>query len=72
MRISSLLTAAAFAATLAGSNAAFAANFSGAPEQQTLLPGSPPAYRQLQNLQNQQTGPYDSPDFVVPPYNIFS
>ena len=70
MRMSSLLTAAAFVAALAGSNATFAANFSGIPEQQTRLPADPPAVHQP--LQRHQTSPYDSPDFVVPPYEINS
>lgn len=64
MRMSSLLTAAAFVASLAGSSAAFAANFSGIPEQQTQLPADPPVHQQLRH---QQTSPYDGPDFVVPP-----
>lgn len=72
MRMSSLLTTAAFAVSLVASTAAFAANFSGIPQsrqQQTLLPPDPPVQQQLQH---QQTGPYDSPDFVIPAYNVFS
>ena len=72
MRMSSLLTAAAFVVSLAGSTAAFAANFSGVPalpQQQTLLPADPAVHQQLRH---EQTGPYDSPDFVVPPYEINS
>ena len=73
MRMSSLLTTAAFAVSLVASTAALAANFSGVPElrqQQTLLPVDRPVYQP--QLQYQPTGPYDSPDFVIPPYNIFS
>ena len=70
MRMSSLLAAAAFVVSLAGSSAAFAANFSGIPEQQMQLPGDPTAVHQ--QLQRHQTSPYDGPDFVVPPYEINS
>lgn len=78
MRTSSLLTTAAFAVSLVASTAAMAANFSGIPEMpqpqlQAQYPSDPPVHQQLpyqQQLQNQQTGPYDSPDFVVPPYEI--
>ena len=71
MRKSSLLTAAAFALSRAGSSAAFAANFSGIPEQQTQLPADASVHQQRQ-LQRHETSPYDSPDFVVPPYEINS
>ena len=78
MRMSSLLTTAAFAASLVASTAAMATNFSGIPEMpqpqlQAQYPADPPVHQQLpyqQQLRNQQTGPYDSPDFVVPPYEI--
>jgi hypothetical protein len=80
MRVSSLLTAAAFAVSLAASTSAMATNFSGIPpmpgEQDyvssnpTLLsqyPADPPVQM---NLNHAQSSPYDSPDFVVPPYEI--
>lgn len=80
MRISSLLTTTAFAVSLVASTAAMAANFSGIPEmpqqqqqQQAQYPADPPVHQQLpyqQQLRAQQAGPYDSPDFVVPPYEI--
>jgi hypothetical protein len=67
--MSSFLTAAAFVASLAASTGAMAANFSGIPslpQQETQVPADPPAHR------HEQTSPYDSPDFVVPPYEIQS
>jgi hypothetical protein len=80
MGMSFLLTTAAFAASLVASTAAMATNFSGIPEmpeqqqqQQAQYPADPPIHQQIpyqQQLRNQQTGPYDSPDFVVPPYEI--
>ena len=70
MRMSSFLTAAALVASLAASTGAMAANFSRIPEmsrQEALDPSDPPNQPQLQPG---QTGPYDSPDFVVPPYEV--
>jgi hypothetical protein len=70
--MSSFLTASAFVVSLAASTGAMAANFSGIPEmpqQQAQDPIDPPGQQQLQPG---QTGPYDSPDFVVPPYEIKS
>ena len=72
MRMSSILTATAFAVSLAASTGAMAANFSGIPElpqQQAQVPTDPPAQSQLRHA---QPGPYDSPDFVVPEYEIQS
>lgn len=77
MRMSSSLAAAAFILSLVTSAGAMAANFSGVPEtpeQQALMPtvpqvtDDPPALPQLRHV---QTGPYDSLDFVVPPYEIY-
>jgi hypothetical protein len=69
MRLSSLLTVAAFAVSLAASTGALAANFSG-------IPDMPPQQAQdpsdLPGLQPGQTGPYDSPAFLVPQYEINS
>jgi hypothetical protein len=74
MRMSSFLTAAAFVASLAASTGAMAANFSGTrpflQQQLAQVPVDPPA--QPQQLRHQQTSPYDSPDFIVPPYEIQS
>lgn len=71
MRMSSPLTAIAFVASLAVSaGGAMAADFSGIPtmpQQQALTPIDPPAQHQLRPA---QTGPYDSPDFTVPEYEI--
>ena len=84
MRLSSLLTATAFAASLAASTSAMATNFSGIPPvpgqedyvssnptQQKLaqFPADPPVQMHLNHA---QSSPYDSPDFVVPPYEIQS
>lgn len=83
MRMSSLLTAAAFVVSLAASTGAMATNFSGIrpmPEQQDYVPSAPaqqklsqfPADPPVQMRLNhaQSSSPYDSPDFVVPPYEI--
>jgi hypothetical protein len=77
MRRSSSLAAAAFVLSLATGASAMAADFSGiaqsAPQQQALapqaaqVPADPPALQQLRPV---QTGPYDSRDFAVPPYEI--
>ena len=71
MRMSSVLMAAAFAASLSACTTAMGTNFSGIPEptSQKLAqyPADPPVQMPLNNV---QTGPYDSPDFVVPPYLI--
>jgi hypothetical protein len=84
MRMSSLLTALAFAVSIAASTSAMATNFSGIPpmpEQQAQnpvdqtpqklaqFPANPPVQMHLNRA---QTSPYDSPDFVVPPYEIQS
>ena len=83
MRMSSLLTAAAFVLSLAASTSAMATNFSGippmpgqqdyvpAPAQQKLsqYPADPPIQMSVSPA---QSSPYDSPDFVVPPYEIQS
>lgn len=72
MRMSSLLSAAVFAASLAAGPGVMAADFSGIPQlpqQLTQLPADPPAVQQ--HFQNGQTGLYDSPDFVLPPYEIY-
>lgn len=73
MRMSSFLTAAAFVVSLAGSTgSAMATNFSGIrgfPQQQAQDPRDPPGQQQLRP---RQTGPYDSPDFVVPSYEVNS
>jgi hypothetical protein len=66
----SFLTAAAFVASLASSTGAVAANFSDIPpfpQQQAQVPADPPA-----QPQHQQPSPYDSPDFIVPSYEIQS
>lgn len=75
--LASSLAAAAFVLSLVASAGAMAADFSGVPElppqQQALAPQTAqlPADRPaLQQLRPAQTGPYDSPDFVVPPYNV--
>jgi hypothetical protein len=65
--MSSFLTAAAFVASLAASTGAMAANFSGVPPFQQQQ-----QQQQQQQLRHEQTSPYDSPDFVVPPYEIQS
>lgn len=82
MRMSSLLTAAAFVVSLAASSGAMATNFSGIPPmpgQEDYVPSAPqqkvaqyPGYPavQLHASQAQTGSPYDSPDFVVPPYEI--
>ena len=71
MRMSSVLMAAAFAASLSACTTAMGTNFSGIPEptSQKLAqyPADPPVEVHLNNV---QTSPYDSPDFVVPPYLI--
>ena len=64
MRIPPFLTAAAFVAALAASTGAMAANFSGIPP----FPQQQPEQQQQQQLRHEQTSPYDSPDFIVPPY----
>ena len=66
MRVSSFLTAAAFAVSLAASAGAMAANLSGVPDypQQRIQDPTNPS--------GLQQSPYDSPDFVVPPYEINS
>ena len=78
MRMSSLL-AAAFVVSLAASTSAMAANFSGIPPmpgqeaqdpttpQLAQYPADPPVQM---HLNRSQTNPYDSPNFVVPPYEI--
>jgi hypothetical protein len=69
MRASSFLTAAAFAVSLGASTGAIASNFSGVPDYpqaQGQDPTDPPGQRPG------QAAPYDSPDFVVPPYEIGS
>ena len=71
MRMSSVLMAAAFAASLSACTTAMGTNFSGIPEptSQKLAqyPADPPVQMHLNTV---QTSPYDSPDFVVPPYLI--
>jgi hypothetical protein len=76
MRKSSLLTAAAFVVSLAASTGAMATDFSGIPpmnpadptdQKVAQFPANPPV--QIHAAQA-QTGPYDSPNFVVPPYEI--
>jgi hypothetical protein len=80
--MSSLLTAAAFVLSLAASTSAMATNFSGIPPmpgQQDYVPSAPaqlklsqyPANPPVQmSISPAQSSPYDSPDFVVPPYEI--
>jgi hypothetical protein len=82
MRKSSLLTAAAFIVSIAASTSAMATNFSGIPPMPGQQDYVPPASAQQKLSQypadpafqlrrdHQQTSPYDSPDFVVPPYEI--
>ena len=70
MRMSSVLMAAAIAASLSACTTTMGTNFSGIPTDspsQVLAqyPADPPVKTHLNNV---QTGPYDSPDFVVPPY----
>lgn len=77
MRKLSLLTAAAFVVSLAASTGAMATDFSGvptmtpttdpAPQKVAQFPANPPV--QLHTEQT-QSGPYDSPNFVVPPYEV--
>ena len=82
MRISSFLAATAFAASLAVSSGAWATDFSGIPlmpgqegydssrnsQLQAQYPADPPVQQHFQRAQPR--GAYDSPDFVVPPYEI--
>jgi hypothetical protein len=81
MRTSSLLTAAAFVVAMAASTGAMATNFSGIPPMPGQADYDPPAQQkvaqypgypavQLHASQAQTGSPYDSPDFVVPPYEI--
>jgi hypothetical protein len=82
MRTSSLLTTAAFVLSLAASTSAMATNFSGIPPmpgQQDYVPSAPAQQKLSQYPANPpvqmsvgpaQSSPYDSPDFVVPPYEI--
>jgi len=70
--MSSVLLAAAFAASLSAcTTTAMGTNFSGIPEPTSeklaQYPADPPVQMHLNNV---QTSPYDSPDFVVPPYLI--
>jgi hypothetical protein len=82
MRNSSLLTAVSFIVSIAASTSAMATNFSGIPSMPqeqaqnqpdpTLpklaqFPADPPVQMHLNDA---QSSPYDSPDFVVPPYEI--
>jgi hypothetical protein len=73
---SSLLAAAAFVVSLAASASAMATDFSGIPpmnpadpatQKLAQFPANPPVQMHLDHA---QTGPYDSPDFVVPPYEV--
>ena len=82
MHKSSLLTAAAFIASISASTGAMATNFSGIPpmpqeQAQNQTYPTPPKLAQFpanvpvqMHLDRPQFGPYDSPDFVVPPYEI--
>jgi hypothetical protein len=78
----SSLTAAVFAVSLAASANAMATNFSGIPpmpgqqdyvssdstsQKLAQFPADPPVQMHLNHA---QSSPYDSPDFVVPPYEI--
>jgi hypothetical protein len=75
MRTSSLLIAAALAASLSACSSAMGTNFSGIPttdwatSQKLAQYPADPAF-QLPHGQVQNSSPYDSPDFVVPPYEI--
>ena len=76
MRMSSVLMAAAFAASLSACTSAVGTNFSGisgipepTSEKLAQYPADPPVQMHLNN-NNVQTGPYDSTDFVVPPYEV--
>jgi hypothetical protein len=66
--------AAAFAASLSACSTAMGTmgtNFSGIPEPTSEKLAQYPADPPLQmHLNNVQISPYDSPDFVVPPYLI--
>ena len=71
MRMSSVLMAAAFAASLSACTTAMGTNFSGIPEPTSQKLAQYPVDPSVpMHLNNVQTGPYDSPDFVVPPYLI--
>jgi hypothetical protein len=82
--MSSLLSAAAFVVSLAASTGAMATNFSDIPpvpgqqdyvssdstsQKLAQFPADPPVQMHLKHA---QSSPYDSPDFVVPPYEIQS
>lgn len=82
MRMSSLLRAAAFVASLSACTSAMGTSFSGIPpmpqqpaqnpvdptlQKLAQFPADPPVQMHLNPV---QTSPYDSPDFVVPPYEI--
>jgi hypothetical protein len=72
MRISSVLMVAAFAASLSACTTAMGTNFSGIPtdspsQKLAQFPADPPVQMHLDQV---QISPYDSPDFVVPPYEI--
>lgn len=77
MRMSSVLMAASLVASLSACTAAMGTNmgtnFSGIPEptsqELAQYPADPPVRMHLNDV---QTSPYDSPDFVVPPYLIQS
>ena len=79
MRKSSLLTAAALVVSLAACTSAAGYNFSGIPpvnatdpatQKLAQFPANPPVQMHLNQTQAGQTGPYDSPNFVVPPYEV--
>ena len=72
MRISSVLMAVAVVASLSACTSAMGTNFSGIPtdaasQKIAQYPADPPV---LMHVNRAQTGPYDSSDFVVPPYEI--
>jgi hypothetical protein len=75
MRMSAVLMVAAFAASLSACTTAMGTNFSGIPttdwstSQKLAQYPADPAF-QLPRSQVQSSSPYDSPDFVVPPYLI--
>ena len=82
MRKSALLTAAAFIVSLAASASAMATDFSGIPpmpqeQAQNTADSTPPKLAQFpadppvqMHLNQAQPGPYDGPNFVVPPYEV--
>ena len=79
MRSSSLLTAAALVVSLAACTSAIGTDFSGIPSMNSTdptaqklaqFPADPPVQMNPSQMHPSQvrSGPYDSPDFVVPPY----